>query len=181
VNPRQPSEAFRAGVIKKAVILGFAAFILAVLQCSFLSGLSFLSATPDIVMGAVAAVALFNDERTATVFAISAGFILDALGGSGIPISPLTMLLASVLFSLLSKKMLKGFFPYSLLLLLASAAAAIFTAFSLLLAGRDVVADFIVKSIMIPEFILTFIFSVPLYPLFKLISRLCESKGRFKI
>ena len=171
----------QAGTLKKTLILGGAIFLITVIQCSFLSGLSFINVTPNIVIGAIAAVALFEDERTVTVFSVAAGFMLDALGGSGIPISPIVMLIASVALTLISKKMLKGFFPYALLLLAAALFAAIATCLDLLFAGRIPELSYLFSRILIPEFIFTVLFSFPLYPIFKLLSRLCESKGKFKI
>ena len=84
----------QSGTLKTVLLLGVTVFLLAVFQCSFLSGLTFISAIPNVVMGAVAAVAFFENERTATVFAIAAGFMLDILGGAGLPLSPIIMLLA---------------------------------------------------------------------------------------
>lgn len=181
MNRRSQAEPIRTGAIRSALVLGASVFILAIIECSFLAGLDFLPAVPNIVMGAVAAVALFENERTATAFAIASGFILDAIGGSGIPISPIVMLAASVALSLLSKKMLKGFFPFILLLAASSLFAAASTALSIVLAGIDISAGYLIKSILVPEIILTILFSIPLYPIFKLLSKLCGSKGKFKI
>ena len=171
----------QSGTLKTVLLLGVTVFLLAVFQCSFLSGLTFISAIPNVVMGAVAAVAFFENERTATVFAIAAGFMLDILGGAGLPLSPIIMLLASVVFTLVSKKMLKAFFPYILLMTVAALASAVSTLINLIFAGRIPELAHLFSKILIPEFILTIIFSIPLYPLFKLLSRLCESKGKFKM
>lgn len=171
----------QAGTLKTVLLLGVTVFLLAVFQCSFLSGLTFISAIPNVVMGAVAAVAFFENERTATVFSIAAGFMLDILGGAGLPLSPIIMLLASVLFTLVSKKMLKAFFPYLLLMIAAALASAASTLINLIFAGRVPEFSYLFSKILIPEIILTVIFSIPLYPLFKLLSRLCESKGKFKM
>lgn len=171
----------QTGTLKTILILGITLFLLTVLQCSFFSGLSFIGATPNIVMGAVAAVALFEDERTATVFSVAAGFMLDALGGAGLPLSPLVMLIASIPLILISKKMLKGFFPYILLLPVAALLSAISTCIGLLTAGRIPEYSYLFSEILLPEFLATVVFSMPLYPLFKLLSKLCESKGKFKM
>ena len=169
------------GTLKTVLLLGVALFLLAIIQCSFFSGLSFIGVTPNIVMGAVAAVAFFENERTVTVFSVAAGFMLDVLGGTGLPISPVVMLVASVVFTLISKKMLKGFFPYFLLMPVAAFFATVSTCLGLLFAGRIPELSYLFFKMLIPEFFLTILFSLPLYPFFKLLSRLCESKGKFKM
>lgn len=174
-------ESLHITAVKKILVYGIILFILTIAQCSFFSSLTFLSATPRIVIGAVAAVALFETRQTATVFALSAGFMLDALGGSGITVSALVMLLFSVILSSLASKILKSFFPWMLLLAIASLLSAAETYLRILIAGSANDITFVIGKILLPELLYTFLFSLPLYFIFGLAAKFCKSKGKFKI
>ena len=181
MNLRPQGELPRSQTIKKTAIYGAMIFLISIAQCSFLANLTFLKITPNVVIGAIAAVALFENERVTTVYAIASGFVLDAVGGSGILVSPLVFLIISVLLSLISSKILGSFFPYTLLLLVASALSGLSTYLRLILAGSLPEYSFLFGKLLLPEFISTFVLSLPLYPIFKLAARLCESKGKFKM
>lgn len=181
MNTGTRTRSLRSTTIKKVTVYGLILFILAIAQCSFFSNLTFLPVTPSIVIGAVAAVALFENAETATVFAISAGFMADALGGSGITVSALVMLLFSVILSSIASKILKGFFPWVLLLAIASLLLGVQTYLRLAIAGRASDLAQILEKILLPEIICTFIFSLPLYFVFKLAAKFCKTKGKFKI
>ena len=181
MNIRMQGELPRSSTIKKTAIYGVLIFFIAIAQCSFFPNLTFLAATPNVAIGAVAAIALFESERVLCVFAISAGFILDAIGGSGVLVSPLIMLAVSVILSLISRKMLKGFFPYTLILAVASALSALSTYIRLLISGTLPSYSYLFLKLLLPELLMTFIFSLPLYIIFKTASKLCEAKGKFKM
>jgi hypothetical protein len=102
----------KISILRRAVLYGVLFFILSVAQCSFFSRLSFFSTIPNLVLGGVVAVALLDDQKTSVVCGIGAGFILDAIGGAGISLSPLTFMIAAIICSEISKKMLPHFLSW---------------------------------------------------------------------
>ena len=84
-------------ILRRVILYGILFFMLSVVQCSFLSRLSFLSVVPNIVLGGVCAISLLDDQKTATVCGICAGFLLDAIGGAGISLSPLLFMIVAII------------------------------------------------------------------------------------
>lgn len=178
---RSRNELLRTETLKRIAVYSCVFFFVAVLQCSFFANLSFINSTPNIILGALAAVSLFESEKTAAVSGVGAGFLADALGGAGFSISPVLMLLFAVILSTVARKVLKSFFPWLLLLLVASVLGAVGTFISILIFGALPEASYLLLKIILPEIISTFIFSVGLYFVFKLAAKLCETKGKFKV
>lgn len=181
MNTLRRNQASKAALIKRIIIYGITFFILGVAQCSFFNELSFLSATPNIILGAVAAVSLLDSQRSAAVCGIAAGFMIDALGGTGISISPIALLCVALLCSEIARKILPTFISWVILLVPASLVGSVFTMANIfLLVGRFQISS-VFKSILLPEFILTVIFSIPLFFIIKLCVRLADAKNKFKI
>ena len=181
MNTLRRNQASKAALIKRIIIYGITFFILGVAQCSFFNELSFLSATPNIILGAVAAVSLLDSQRSAAVCGIAAGFMIDALGGMGISISPIALLCVALLCSEIARKILPTFISWVILLVPASLVGSVFTMANIfLLVGRFQISS-VFKSILLPEFILTVIFSIPLFFIIKLCVRLADAKNKFKI
>lgn len=181
MNTLRRNQASKAALIKRIIIYGITFFILGVAQCSFFNELSFLSATPNIILGAVAAVSLLDSQRSAAVCGIAAGFMIDALGGTGISISPIALLCVALLCSEIARKILPTFISWVILLVPASLVGSVFTLANIfLLVGKFRISE-VFKSILLPEFILTVIFSIPLFFIIKLCVRLADAKNKFKI
>lgn len=181
MNISHRNQSVRGAVIKRIIIYGIMFFILGVAQCSFFNELSFLSAVPNIVLGGVAAIALFDSQRAAVICGISAGAMIDALGGSGISISPVALLCVALLCSEIAKKMLPSLISWILILLPAALVGSLFTVANIIISVKSFGFVAVLKSILLPEFILTIIFSIPLFFIVKLCSRLADAKNKFKI
>lgn len=181
MNNAHRNQAAKAAVIKRIIIYGITFFILGVAQCSFFNELSFLSATPNIILGAVAAVSLIDSQRSAAVCGIAAGFLIDALGGTGISLSPIALLCVALLCSEIAKKILPTFISWVIILIPASLTGSIFTLANIFLLVGKFQLSAVFKTILLPEFILTVIFSVPLFFIIKLCVRLADAKNKFKI
>ena len=67
-------------ILRRVIIYGAAVFLIGVLQCSFFSRLKPFGATPDLLLGVIAAIALLDNRESATVAAVAGGFFIDALG-----------------------------------------------------------------------------------------------------
>ena len=168
-------------VLRRVILYGILFFTLSVVQCSFLSRLSFLSVVPNIVLGGVCAVSLLDDQKTATVCGIGAGFLLDAIGGAGISLSPLLFMIVAIICSEIAKKMLAHFLSWLLLLFVASLAGAAVTFVNLLAAVGGVSLLALFFPVLLPEIVFTYIFSLPIYFIALLCVRFADSKNKFKI
>ncbi len=171
----------RSAITRRVICYGILFFILGIAQCSFFSGLSFLRVIPDIVVGGVAAVALLDTQKTAIVCGIAAGAMIDALGGAGLSLSPLAFMAIAIICSEISKKMLPKFLAWVLILIPAVASNALFTLIGITFTYGGVALSSVIGNILIPEAILTFILSLPIFFLVKLCVRISDAKGRFKI
>ena len=178
---RRRNEATRSAIIRRVIVFGIMFFLLGVAQCSFFTELYFISAVPDIVMGAVAAIALFDSQRSAVICSISAGFMIDALGGSGISLSPIAFMIIALVASEISKKILPSFLSWLLILIPSALIKAVFTVLNVFFATGEFMLARIFKSVLLPEFILTVLFSLPIFFIVKLCARLVEVKSKFKV
>ena len=77
--------------------------------------------------------------------------------------------------------MLKGFFPWTLILALASLISSLYTYLRFVIGGQANELSFVFLKILLPELMMTFLFSLPLYFIFKIAAGFCETKGKFKL
>ncbi|MBQ8141506.1 MAG: hypothetical protein IJ038_07425 [Clostridia bacterium] len=171
----------KSAVLKRVAAYGILFFILGVAQCSFFTNLSFLSAVPDIVLGAVAAVALLDTQKTAAICGIASGFMIDALGGSGLSLSPIVYFAIALICSELSKKMLQSFLSWIFVLAAASVLNSLFTYAYISLSFENAAFSAVFKSILLPEALTTAVFSLPIFFIVKLCVRIAEAKNKFKM
>ena len=75
--------------LRRIGIWGGLLFLLAVSESSFFGGLSFLPATPDLILCAVVAIALLDSPAVAAVAAVGGGVLSDVMGGTGAYFSPI--------------------------------------------------------------------------------------------
>ena len=174
-------EASRRTVIRRALLYGALFFLTALLQCSFFPELSFLPAIPNLTLGALVTVSLFDTRETALISAIASGFLLDTLGSSGLSLTPLFFLLIAAVFSGMAKKILPSFITYAVLMLPASFCGALYTLLMLKINGGTAPLGGLITSTLLPELILTLVFSLPLCIPAKLISRFVDAKSKFKL
>ena len=171
----------KLSVMRRVIFYGVLFFILCVAQSSFFGRLSFLSVVPNLALGGVAAVALLDEEKCAIICGIAAGFLADAIGGSGISLSPLIFMIAAIVCSEISKKMLSHFVSWLLLMLIAAALGAMGTLLNIAVntAGADIASIF--KGLLLPEILATYFISLPIFFLVKLCVRFSDAKTKFKI
>lgn len=153
----------RPELVKRIVIYGLLIFFLSVAMSSFFANLRHLPATPDLMLGAVLAVAVIDDRRTAAIVAVVGGVAVDALGGVGISLSPLLYLSVILTVGILSEKMLPRFLSWLILLLPSLLLRALFTLAGFWLYTGGGSFSGIVSGVLLPEAVCTLIFSLPLY------------------
>ena len=163
-----PTRILQPEFLWRVLSYGLLILILASAECSFFSALRFLPATPDLLLCAVVAVSLLDTRRVSTVFAIGAGFVLDAIGGVGIPLCALLYLTVAAVVGSLGEKMLPRYGSYLVLMIPSILFKELFEFLRILLGnGRDRVWE-IVRHLLIPEAAITAVASLALYFLVKL-------------
>lgn len=178
---RTNSPSHSRALLRKIIVLSLYFLLIGAAQCSFFPQLRFLSSTPNVMLGAVVAVCLCEEQKSALVCSIAAGFLIDAIGAFGYSLSPLSFFGVALLCTPLAKKMLPKLPSYILMLLPASLVGALFTALNILLrTGFEPPAQMITKYLL-PELLLTLLFSIPLFYITKLVLRLAQKKTKFKI
>ena len=79
------------------LLVGVLLLLAAILQVSFFARFRLMGATPDLMIVTVLCLAFFGGRHMGAVVGIAAGFLIDALGGTGIVLSPLLYLLVGYL------------------------------------------------------------------------------------
>ena len=148
-------------IVKRVLVYGLLLLILATAQCAFFARLELLGAVPNLVLCAVVAIALVDSIRAAAVAGIAGGFLLDALGGVGLSLSPLMFFLVAWLIGSLAAKMMTGMVSYCILLIPTAVFAGAVRLVTLLWAGEPVLGA--LRHGVLPELICTAVLGLPLY------------------
>ncbi len=163
-NSHRTAE-IRPETVKRVVLYGLLLLFLSAMQCSFFARLRFLPATPDLVLCAVVGILLLDSEQAAAIAAVGGGFVLDAIGGIGVSLSPVFYLLTVTLLRLLSKKIMPGFLSYLIVLLPSLLLRASFTALGLLGAVDALSISQALRRVILPEALITLVFGMLVYAL----------------
>ena len=156
-------------------------FLLAITQCSFFAQLYFLPATPDLMIGFVVAVAMLDSQPSAAICGIGAGFIIDAIGTTGLSFAPLFYMLCGVFCAFLSKKMLPSFLSWVVELAVFSVIKALFTLANIFYTFSGVAFVSVLINTLIPEMICTFVVCLPVFFVVKLCMIPIDSKRRIRL
>jgi len=158
-----------------------AMFILAVAECSFFAQLYFLPATPDLMLGFVVAVAMLDSQHSAAVCGIGAGFIIDAVGATGISFSPLFYMLCGAFCAVLAKKMLPSFLSWLVELAIFSVVKGLYTLAGLYYSWSGAPIGTVLLRTVLPEIICTFLICLPIFFIVKLCMIPIDSKRRLRL
>ncbi|MBO5682616.1 MAG: hypothetical protein J6S10_01415 [Clostridia bacterium] len=175
------NAAVKPSAARRIIFYAAFLFIVCVAQISFFSQLTFLRATPNIALCAVAAVALLDDRKCAVVCGIATGFLVDALGGAGISLSPLTFMLVALICSQIAKKMLPHFLSWLVMLAFASVFASAITALSIIIGFGAGTLRAVALSLLLTELISSYIISIPIFFIVRLGVNFAASKATFKL
>ena len=164
-------------ILRRIIIFGLVAFFVCIVQCSFFSRLKPFGATPDITLGAIAAIIMLDNKKTAAVYAVGTGYFLDAIGATPPSLSPIFYLLAVALLGLICDKMMPRFLSFTAIMLPAVCLRAIFTFINLWISLGAFPPTVYISAVILPEILSTFIFCLPVYFLIKLCMLLVDGKG----
>lgn len=153
----------RPEILRRLVVYGVLIWILVTASCSFFANLTDLPATPDLLLCAVAAIALLDSRRSAAIVGIVGGFCLDALGGIGAATSPILYLLVVLLVGSFAEKALGSFWAWLVLMVPTLLLRALFTTLSVLLRTGGVSFSLLLRQILLPETAMTLLLGIPVY------------------
>ena len=181
MNTGYRPELSRQLFIRRALVFSPVIFLLAVAQCSFFSQLKFLSAVPDLMLGIVVAVAILDSQESAAVCGIGAGFVVDAIGATGLSFSPVFYMLCGVFCAALAKKMLPSFLTWTVQLAAFSGIKIFFTLANILYMSSEMSFFSVLVDTLIPEFFCTFIICLPIFFIIKLCMIPIDSNRRLRL
>ena len=172
------AESARAKIILyKCALYGIALYFIGVLQVTFFAGINVFGATPDLLLAAVATVALYEDIKVAGICGIISGFFYTALGGFSIPLYIIFSFLCAYALSVATENGLpKKHSSFLIVAILAFGAKALFNIAEISLSASSFSAFGTVKSIIIPEFLSSMLLCPVAYLIFFGISRIFNKK-----
>jgi len=170
---------FSPEVLKRVLIYGLLTLFLGSAQCAFFPFLDFCPRTPDLILAMLVAIAMLDSESSAAICAVACGFFIDAIGTSGVAISPLIYFATVIVISFFTEKVLKSFPSFLLLLIPALVCRAISTFICAVIADRAFPSFWIIGKVILPEMLCTAIFAMPIYFLLRLCVKPLQKHGRF--
>lgn len=166
-------------VAYKCAAYGIILFILGVAQVSFFSKIRILGATPDLLLGATLAIAMLEDQRSASICGIVAGFVYHSLGGFGYPIYILFSFFCAYVFHILSNRILgKNYFSFLVLATLIYGAKAVFNIVDAILFSNSFNVFALISRVLLPEFISSMVFCTVSYLIIFIPNKLINRKNK---
>ncbi len=151
-------------------------FVTAVFQSTLGARIGLFGTTPSLLLCLVAGAAFFDGEKTAMLVGLAAGFFADALGGVGVSVLPLAYCLGGWLIAVAARRSSHdktshfwiGYLRYLLWLAASAAFGAVVTALCLLLTAGRVNVITLAVGLLIPEFLGTMLWGLPIGLVFRL-------------
>ena len=157
-TPRPEAPVSRT--VFKYIVFSLFVFITAAFQSSFFSTAAVFPAVPDLLLTAVLGFALFDGERSGAVAGIVAGVTAGALGADGAAVLPLFYFALGWIFGRLAAKSLrKNIITWTLCVLAAAAARSGLSALYIVVTDTQATLPGVLFGILIPEFVMTVVFS----------------------
>lgn len=160
----------------KCALYTVALFLLAIAQSTFFAKINLFDATPDLLLGAVLVIAMYDEQRASGIAGIIAGFFYYALGG-GSPLYIIFAFLCGYTFWTISDKAFSKNLPS--FWALGAIIYAFKAAFNLIVlyfsaSSFDPVSAMI--KILIPEYVSSMVFSLLSYLVFYPLGRIFNKK-----
>lgn len=166
-------------VAYKCILYSAALFILGVFQVSFFGSLRLFGAVPDLLLGALITLAVYEEHKVVSICGIVSGFVYTALGGFSYPIYILFSFLMGYVFWGVSEKVFSKNYPsYLALSVFAFGAKGLYNLVELALSASSfsLISAFI--KIVLPEFAVSMLFCSISYFIFYGLTRIFNSKNK---
>lgn len=159
--------------VVKHVVYAIAGLLLILLQISFFPKIRPFGAAPDVLIVAVFAVAMFENERVGAVFGLAVGFVVEAAGGIGVSLLPLVYMLVGYICGVVATEYYKRSFVLFLIFDASILLVRMFTTLMYIVFTWSVVdLSVVLPKVLIPEALSTLVISPFPAILIYLISRI---------
>ncbi len=166
----------KARVIRYTVLVGLVLMLSAILQVSLFSRFRVLGAVPDLMIVSVLCISFFCGRYAGAITGIAAGFLIDAIGTTGITILPLCYFLCGYLVGHYARAMQKGYTSYLLYLGCILPIRATVTVLYACMTYQNVNLPEILLRSVLPEVLVTAVAGLALYFPYKLFCNQLERK-----
>ena len=166
----------KARIIRYTVLVGLVLILSAILQVSLFSRFRLFGAVPDLMIVAVLCIAFFCGRYAGAVTGIAAGFLIEAIGTSGISILPLCYFLCGYLVGHYARTVQKSYPPYLIYLGCILLIRATVTVLYACMTYQNVNLPLILVRSVLPEALVTAIAGCALYFPLKLFCYYLENK-----
>ncbi len=153
---------------RRIIVFGIAAFILGILQCSFFSRLKPFGAVPDLILSSLCAVTMLDGKKSGAIYAVAAGYFIDAIGAVPPSFSPIFYLICVIILGAISEKMMPRFVSFAVLMLPTAVLRAVFTYINMCISFSSAPAFSVFIKTALPEMLCTYIFGLAVYLVIKL-------------
>lgn len=170
-------EKYKSGVtgseVAKYCVYAAMGLFLVLLQLTFFTRLRPFDSTPDILIIAVAMIAMYENERAGAIFGVAIGFVAEALGGTGLSLLPLVYMLVGWFGGIVASEYYKRSVLLFLIFDVSACAVRMFvTLIYVVCTWGTADISVIFPNVLIPEVLSTFVIApVPallLYPVWRI-------------
>ena len=171
-DKRDILSSVRPSTIVRAVVYTLFSISLICTVSSFLPGLGYRGAAPDLILCATIALAYYEGERAAAIFGMLSGYVLEAVGSTGFSVLPLFYMLvgcvcAMFFLSILGKNIGAYLIYVALFSLVRAAISLIYVQFT----TPDFAMGSAFMRVVLPEYGVTLLASPVIFFICGLISR----------
>ncbi len=126
---------------------------------------SVMPAAPDLILIAVIGLAVYDGERSGAIAGICGGVLAEAFGaGANILFFPLFYMLCGYFFGVVSRIFLnRNFISWMLYILIGAVLRACLSFIHIMMFETDINLYLIASEVVIPEYFMTLVCSVPMY------------------
>lgn len=181
INRRFKVEVNRAVVIK-SLVYGLYLVFVAALQTTVFTRFNFFGSVPDLMLTSVIVISMFEGERWGAAAGIFAGYIIDAVGSTGLSLMPLVYMLFGYICGVLTINFLTNSLPvWGLYMIAAAIGRGIVSLIYILALYTYYPLNEAFAEIIIPEMVSTLVFSILTYGAVRLISKPFRKRRRDSI
>jgi cell shape-determining protein MreD len=164
---------FSSQVIGRILLFAIPVFLSGAMQSSFFAASGFFKATPDLLLISVIGIAIFDGERSGAIAGIGAGVLAEAfVSGAYMMFFPLFYMLCGYFFGVVSRVFLnRNFVSWLLYMFIGAGLRGLLSVIHSMFLETDINLFLIFTEIVIPEYFLTLICSVPMYFLLRMTVR----------
>jgi rod shape-determining protein MreD len=163
----------------KCAIYTIALFFVGIAQVTFFSRINIFSATPDLLLAAIALLCMKEDHKVTAICAIISGVFYCAFGGSEYPIYILfSFVCGYVMWIFAGRAFGKSYASFLAVCATLFAAKALFNMFYSTLFSSTFSFIRTLSSIVLPEFVSSMIFCSVSYIIFNTLNKIMNRKSR---